>query len=97
MTTTTQTTTATEEVLTRDEISIKYFDYNLNVIKQIFEDDVLSNSKKQQIANIVDEMTELFNNHLLCIKNLDNQERLTNLFHCEKTSQLSLISQLTQF
>jgi len=95
--TTTSETTATETVPTRDEISIKYFDYNLNVIKQIFESDVLSNSKKQQIANIVDEMAELFNNHSLCIKNLDNKERLSNLFSCEKISQLSLISQLTQF
>ena len=97
MTTTFETTKTTEVVLTRDEISIKYFDYNLKVIKQIFESEDISDSKKTEIANIVNEMAELFNNHLLCIKNLGNQERLTNLFHCEKTSQLSLISQLTQF
>jgi len=97
MTTTFETTKTTEVVLTRDEISIKYFDYNLKVIKQIFESEDISESKKQKIANIVDQMAELFNNHELCMKNLTNQERLTNLFNCAKISQLKIIGEVTKF
>ena len=94
---TTTTNTKEEVILTMDEISIKYFDYNLKTIKEIFENNILSESKKQEIANMVNEMAELFNNQELCIKNLNDDERLSNLFNCCKISQLSLIGQITKF
>lgn len=87
----------TEKILTNNELSISYFEYNLNVIRQVFENKHLSKSKKQQITNMINEMAELVSIHESHIKNSYNQEELTNFLICEKISKLELINQITNF
>ena len=95
--TTTKNTTKTSEINRTDEIAITYFQHNLQMINRAFESEVLCDGTKQKIANVVNEMAELFTMKESCINNLTNDERLKNLFDCIKIAQLSLIGQITKF
>jgi hypothetical protein len=89
-------TTETEKVMTREEISIKYYDLNLDLCKRHINENI-TDSKKIEMALIVSRVEDVFRNYISSIENISNSEKLNSLYELKSIFKLDLIEKIIKF
>jgi len=96
MTTTTTTTAKKEVVMTKEQIALEYYEHSLDMCKEHIQE-FIADSKKEEMALIVDDVEALFNNYVKRIKNINDDDKLNNSYAVEKIWKLRLIERIVKF
>lgn len=90
-------TTTNTQILTKEEIATKYLQTNLQQINNHIENTKITESKKQEMAVIIDTIEQLFRNYIRTIEDIKDDDKFKDRYSLEKTYKLETIKLLTLF
>ena len=94
--TTTEVTTDTTKVMTKEELVMKYYDFNLDMCKKHIKGNI-ADSKKIEMALIVARLEDIFTNYITAIENLHDKAKLNNTQELKRIFKLEIIEQIIKF
>jgi hypothetical protein len=92
------TTENTQEILTTEQIARKFLKHNLEIIEDLItSDNKIAESKKNEMAIIIDQVAEIFKNYNKILENLNDKDELNSRFTMERIYKLELFKLISQF
>ena len=82
--------------LTKAEIALKYYDLNLSSCKGHIISQI-ADSKKEEMALIIDDVEKIFGNYVRAIENIDDTKELDRLHNLKRMWKLDLIEKIVKF
>jgi hypothetical protein len=90
-------TITTEPILTKEQISLKYYEHNLTLMKYHVENNNITDDKKTEMVVLIDKLETLLSSYIDRIVNINNDESLKNNYNLERIWKLELIEAITKF
>jgi hypothetical protein len=87
----------TEPILTKEQISLKYYEHNLTMIKYHVENNNITDDKKTEMVVLIDKLETLLSSYVERIMNINDDESLKNSYNVERIWKLELIEAITKF
>jgi hypothetical protein len=96
--------TTTEPILTKEQISLKYYEHNLTMMKYHVENSNITDDKQTEMVVLIDKLETLLSNYVERIMNINNDDLRKNSYDLRKNSydlerivKLELIEAITKF
>jgi hypothetical protein len=90
-------TTTTEPILTKEQISLKYYEHNLTLMKYHVENNNITDDKKTEMVVLIDKLETLLSGYVERIMNTNDDELRKNSYIVERIWKLELIEAITKF
>lgn len=87
----------TEPILTKEQISLKYYEHNLTLMKYHVENNNITDDKKTEMVVLIDKLETLLSNYVERIMNTNDDELRKNSYIVERIWKLELIEAITKF
>ena len=89
--------TTTEPILTKEQISLKYYEHNLTLMKHHVENNNITDDKKTEMVVLIDKLETLLSGYVERIMNTNDDELRKNSYIVERIWKLELIEAITKF
>jgi hypothetical protein len=87
----------TEPILTKEQISLKYYEHNLTMMKYHVENNNITDDKKTEMVVLIDKLETLLSIYVERIMNINDDELRNNNYIVERIVKLELIEAITKF
>jgi hypothetical protein len=87
----------TEPILTKEQISLKYYEHNLTLMKHHVENNNITDDKQTEMVVLIDKLETLLSGYVERIMNINDDELLKNSYIVERIWKLELIEAITKF